>query len=267
MRYHFSAMNLNDELVGVNHHLTRGRPHRARALLLPVLDRHPDDPHLLALRARLDAETGRISLADSEAAVRALVENRPDDVRLRTSAALLAAQDGRRAAGLEELRQLAGSSTDAYVHQTLAGLLHGDRGTWAEAWTHYATALRAGPLSTPCYRSAAYRVGRSVDPPGSAVALQGAAPVERLAIRTRALGPVTMFALVDAVALAGVGLRVAGASLVALLLMGMATAIIGWFVYANALACCRTCRNAWLAQAALLWLLFLLVSPMRGATP
>jgi tetratricopeptide (TPR) repeat protein len=246
----------NVEIAGLSRLVVRGRFERARRYLAQLLDRYPTDPRLLSQRARLDAETKRITFADAETAVRELVTEHPGDQRLQATAAYLVSRQGSREAAVAELRELAAQTDEPYVHQTLAGLLHLTRSTWGQSWEHYQRALEAGPLGSPCYRSAAYLVARSIEPEKAATALQGAGRFERAAVRSRARGPKPMFLIAEILAFGAAGIRIAETLPLALTVMVVATLWMALAVYANHIVCCHKCRNTWISTAAFLWVIF-----------
>ncbi len=114
--------------------------------------------------ARLNAETKRTTFSEAEDTVRALVVEHPQHERLRVALALLAIRQGRREEGFSTIEDLAAHGDAPYVHEIYAGLLQAHRATWNESWDQYKIAVGPGPLSSPCFRSAAYQVGRRVPP-------------------------------------------------------------------------------------------------------
>jgi tetratricopeptide (TPR) repeat protein len=215
--------------------------------LAPLLSKYPTDPKVLAMRATLNAHLGIQSFVEAEAVVRDLIAQNPDMFRLRVNAAYLEARDGGRERAIEELREVVAEYPgEAYAHQGLAGLLHLDKARWTEAWQEYKVALASGPLSSPCFKTAAFQVATTVDPANADEALKGSPAIERLGVRTRTKGFRVMFAIfamlyVAAVFLLGQSNHVAGIVVACLALVWTA-----WGVYINDFACCKKCRNAWI---------------------
>jgi hypothetical protein len=224
---------------------------------MELLSKYPEDPRLLAVLARLNAETKRITFSEAEDTVRALLAEHPQHERLRVALALLAIRQGRREEGFSVIEDLAARGDGAYVHEIYAGLLQAHRATWEESWDQYKIAVRTGPLSSPCFRSAAYRLGRRVAPDEAAIVLKGVRPLERAVLRTRSLGPVTLFLIFDLLGFAGLVTRFAGPIGWSLALMTLATLWAGWAVYCNHLVCCKKCRNYWIGYPVSFWLLFI----------
>lgn len=110
--------------------------------------------------------------AEAEETVRALLLEHPQDERLRVVLPLLAISRGRREEGISVIEGLAAHGDTQYIQEIYAGLVQVHRVTWNESWDQYKIALRPGPLSSPCLRSAAYRVGRRVAPDEAAIVLR-----------------------------------------------------------------------------------------------
>jgi hypothetical protein len=225
---------------------------------LELLGTYPEDPRLLAMLARLNAETKRITFSEAEDTVKALLVEHPQHERLRVALALLAIRQGRRDEGFSMMEDLAAQGDTAYVHEIYAGLLQAHRATLNESWDQYKIAVRPGPLSSPCFRSAAYRVGRRVARNEAAIVLKGVRPLERAVLHTRSLGPITLFLIFDVLGFAALGTRLAGPLGWSLALMTLATLWAGWAVYCNHLVCCKRCRNYWIGYPVPFWLLFAL---------
>ncbi len=84
-------------------------------------------------------------------------------------------------------------------------------------------------------------------------------------LRTRSLGPITLFVIFDLLAFAALDIRLAGPLGWSLALMTLATLWAGWAVFCNHLVCCKRCRNSWIGYPLSFWLLFTLTpSVIKG---
>jgi hypothetical protein len=224
----------------------RGRYKAASRALAPLLSKYPSSPRVLAAKANLDALMKVTSLEESEAVVRELISENPDNYRLRIVAAYLEARGGARESAIEELRVVVGEHPDeAYAHQSLAGLLHLDKEDWSESWHEYEIALASGPLSSPCFKTAAFQVARRVDPDNANMALKGSSMLERAGMHTRVRGPRQMFFIFAALYVAGVLLLGSPNHTAGLAVGSLAVLSTLWNAYTNDFACCKKCRNFW----------------------
>src|SRR5579871_1098152 len=165
--------------------MARQRPKAAMAACRLALQEDPGDARAIALEARSRAFARELSFADARNVHLELLDRHTGDAALIIGAAVLSVADGERAEGVAELRRLAADRPDdPRVHVALGGLLSADRTAQEEAWGHYRAALADGPLEFPSHRALAYRVGLRVGAADADVALAGAGPLARQAIRT-----------------------------------------------------------------------------------
>lgn len=229
-----------------------GRLKSANKSLEPWLVRYPSDPRVLATKATIDAGLKIITPSEAEAIVRGLIVQNPDRFRLRGTAAYLRAQGGDRPSAIEELRLLVDEHPeDAYCHQVLAGQLHLDRENWSEAWQHYEIALQSGPLTSPCFKSAAYVVARKVHATNADLALRGSTTVQRAGVRSRAAGPRALLVLYLVLTTATLYWLSDGDRGLGFTFGAMALGWAGWAIYINDFACCKRCRNFWISLGVL----------------
>jgi tetratricopeptide (TPR) repeat protein len=257
-----------EDLEDTNRLMQRGRFKAASRTLKPLLLAYPSSPRVLAAKANLDAQMKVSTFQESEAIVRGLIAENPDIYRLRSVAAYLEARGGALEPAIVELRDLVAEyPDDAVVHQNLAGLLHTDKEHWAEAWQEYEIALESGPLSSPCFKTAAFYIGRKVDPSKANMALQGSSMVERAGIQTRSRGPRQMFVLFAILYVTGM-LLLGGLNHTAGFVVGaLAIASTLWDAYANDFACCKKCRNFWIFLGVFSLLSFVLAYQSNGVSP
>lgn len=240
-----------------------GQYRRARRPCLAALKREPNNARIIALLARIDAQTKRTTFEQSLSIVAALTVQQPDDARLQVAATVLrfplvaTDKDSRTQAVLELRGILAHHPEDAYVQQVLAGFLGCDMDTLPEAWELYKTAMNSEPLQSPCYRAAAHVLAKRYEPALSEQVFVGMGPVERAAVRTRSLGPMPMFAVIFILAFSAISLHSTGNLTLSVPLMTMATVWGGWSVYVNSVMCCKKCRNAWMFLITALWVAFI----------
>ncbi len=218
----------------------------------------------MALKARLDAETKVIDFDQAQSIVGGLVTQYPDNERLPIIAAMLEWRSGKQEAGIQQLRQIAEAHPeDPHVHEVLAGLLPSSPENNQEIWDLYQVAMRSGPLNLLCQKVRAYYFGKRVDPDHAAAALVETSWIERAVIRTR-VGGLTRLALVYVVAgVVAIALRLYGEEFAAAVVICMFSVGVGWMVFANELACCRKCRNAWIGLTAFAWIVYLFSPHLR----
>jgi predicted Zn-dependent protease len=254
-----------EDLEETSRLMQRGRFKAAKRALTPLLLTHPSSPRVLAAKANLDALTKVATFQESEAVVRGLIAENPDNYRLRTVAAYLEARGGAREPAIVELRELVAEYPDeAYAHQSLAGLLHLDEEHWAEAWQEYAIALESGPLSSPCFKTAAFHVGRKVDPSNANLALKGSTMVERVGIQTRSRGPRQIFTIFAVLYIAGIILLGGLNHTAGFVVAALAIASTSWAAYVNDFACCKKCRNFWIFLGVVALMSFVLAYRSNG---
>ncbi len=241
------------ELNRAAKYFAAGNFKRARVHYSAVLSRDPGDVRALAPMARIDAELGRTTFEESLTKVEYLVASHLDDDRLPGVLIGILARMGRYDECDEERRKFLDRFPNSpRAIQVWANGLQIDPvanknkpEAQAEAWEFYKKALALGPLLTPCFKSAAYYAAQRADPANKSEALKGSGVLERMAIRTRGLGPQFLFAaiLVAFVVAAFTAERYLAFSVVVqLLALGWGL----WCIYSNNLMCCKKCRNAWI---------------------
>jgi hypothetical protein len=225
-----------------------------------------DNYRVLALKARLDAATHIISTDQARSVIEGFIALHPDDTHLKVASAVLLVQGKDRSGAISALRPIAEDHPeDSYVHQVLAGLLGCDQSTWDEAWVHYKIALRHGALLTPGYRTAALYLAKKNEPQMIPEVLQGTGTVEKLAIRTRAIGFNAIFLIFAVLAVSAFVIRASPFhSAVPIGLMAAATAWAGWSAFANYVVGCWKCFSAWVVLAVLPWPFLLVVRSTSG---
>jgi predicted Zn-dependent protease len=135
---------MDSELAKARTLLARGRPKQARRACDAPLTQHPDEPTLLALIARLDAEANAIPFNRAAEIIQELIAREPDNPRLLLAAAMLTHRRGDVVGALSRVRQLADEyPDDQMIHLVLGAWIRDDA---PEAWRHFAQALPAGPL-------------------------------------------------------------------------------------------------------------------------
>lgn len=236
-----------EDMEETNRLLQRGRFRAARRELAPLLLQHPSSPRVLATKANFDALTKVATFQESEAVVRALIVENPDSYRLRAVAAYMKALGGAREPAIAELREIVAEYPDeAYFHQCLAGVLHLDEEHWVEAWQEYQLALASGPLTSPCFKTAAFHIARKVDPSHATLALTGSSAMERAGIQTRSRGLRLLFAVFAAFYAAAILLLAGHYHTAGFVFGALAIATTAWDAYVNDFACCKKCRNFWI---------------------
>ncbi len=233
---------------------------RARRHCLAALAEDPSNPRIIALMARIDAETGQVTFAEALTTVTDLLAQHPDNARLEVAAASLRYRPTLKEPGvMARLTAVTRSiyerhPDDPYVQQVLAGQLGCDKSSHPEAWELYKRAMGEGPLVTPCYKGAAHLFAKRYEPALAPLTLRGAGVLERGSILTRALGPKVMFSILYVAAFAAIMVRSTGNYSASVPLMLAATVWGGWCIYANSQLCCKKCRNVWIGMV--VWLIF-----------
>jgi hypothetical protein len=160
----------------------------ARKACTQAANEDPNDPRPTALRARIDAMVGDRSPSDARGVFAELIGQHPDDVYLRTGAAVLMAQDGERSGAITALRGLVvDHPEDPLALQTLAIMLSAEQTTRSEGWSRLKALVAIEPLPWPAQAALAYRIGRQVEPGKAGEVLRGIGFVDKAAIRTTAM--------------------------------------------------------------------------------
>jgi hypothetical protein len=230
-----------------------------------------DSPGLLrasALKWRLEAGLGLIAVDEAKQHIRDLIELDPADTYLHVQAAAVLGRKENPRNTIPALRALAQIFDDAYVHQTLAGPLVCDWATWPEAWHEYKLAMRDGPLLGSRVRLAAYQLAKYLEPSETIATLSGSSAVERMVVRTRAMGlpKLTLFFVLGTFASLVVFLAdttsIGAASFI------VATLLALWVSYSNMYVGCWKCTLVWLMLPGVAWALFAwaAVNPFERAT-
>ena len=235
---------------------------RARRHCIVALAEDPENPRIITVLARIDAETGHVTFGEALTTVTGLMLQHPDDARLELAANALRYRPvikdpGVLARSTEVIRSVyARHPDDSYVQQALAGQLGCDKSSHPEAWDLYKRAMDDGPLITPCYKGAAHHFAKIYEPELASRTLLGAGNLERWSILTRALKPKVMFTILFVLAFGAVMVRSTGNFSISVPLMLLATLWGGWCVYANSQLCCKKCRNAWIVTVLWVWIFF-----------
>ena len=247
-----SVINADRELERAGRYFATGNFKKARAHYEAVLPQQPENVRVLSTMARIDAELGRTTFEDALSRIRELVTLHPDDEFLPVRLVSILWRMGRKEESAETLREYFGHFPESPV--ALQAWANGlqyhpeskDKSDAQErAWEHYKQALASGPLLTPCYRSAAYFAAKRAEPARKDYALQGSPYLERMAIRTRGLGPLTMMRVFIFGVLGAVFLfhpEIALSVIVQVLTFSWGV----WCIYCNNLMCCKKCRNLWI---------------------
>jgi hypothetical protein len=224
-----------------------------RAIALSLSDQ-PDDARALALSAMIDAELKRISTDDALAIIDDLAAGNPDNPRLRVMACSFLASAGRLDEAITRLRSITTEIQDfPWAHEVLANLLGSKRANWGEAWLHYKVALQSGPLSSPCMKASAYRVGKHEEPAAAQMALRETSGLELAVVKTRSLGRQPLFIIFAVLGLAGIVIGLTVGFVPALAPLVLASAWGGWALLTSYYAVCQLCVRCWLMLITLLW--------------
>ncbi|HSN03025.1 MAG TPA: hypothetical protein VLS91_06035 [Acidimicrobiales bacterium] len=241
-----------EELQTLTRLVERGRSRSALRRARSLEARFPDNPIIHVRRLQAQVQLHQIAFADAETEVRGLTANGDFSHRLAAIAVSLRAMGGDREGAILEIRDLISREPDvgAY-HQTLAGLLQANKNQWEESWAEYNAALKMGPLTNLCYKTAAYYLGRRIAPSDAVRVLQGTTSMEKAIVKTRSLNPEWLvLSLITSGIITclflGMGDRLAGLALVLPLLSSA-----GWMIFANDFARCKKCRNTWMALFAI----------------
>jgi len=252
-------MDLYAELTRIRRLRATGQYRRAQRRCLAALEQFPDNPRLRATKVSLDAYLGSTTFAEAEHVLREMADRHPDDVRLAMQPMEMVIKQGRLADAVVEARELTERfAGDPYAELALAGYIHANPETEEEAWALFRRTLTTLSSATPCHRTAAYRLARKYEPSLAPEVLRGASSLEQAAIRTRALGYTTLSLGFLVLMIGAVALRADRVLWVGVLLACLAVSLGVWMIVCNQMVCCTRCRNAWLADLALLGFLFLL---------
>jgi hypothetical protein len=225
----------------------------ARRACEAALKEDPSDLRAVALRTRLGAALGHITVDAARSELSELVEQRPDDSYLKVALAFLTSRIDRPSA-IAELRALAASDErDPYVQQCLAGLLGCDKETWGDAWRHYKAAMEDGPLLSPGYKAAAYSLSRRIQPEMSRATLRGSGLVERTSIQTRSLGINRLGVALVVPLLPTFILFYARQTEWGIAALTVATLTAAWITYSNVVVGCWRCVWFWSLMIAVIW--------------
>jgi hypothetical protein len=229
---------------------------RLRAALRACEEALKEDPSNLravALRTRLSAALGHLTVDAARSELSELSERRPDDSCLKVALALLTSRSDRPAA-IAELGALAASNErDPYVQQCLAGLLGCDKATWGDAWRRYKFAMEDGPLLSPGYKSAAYSLSKRIQPEMRKATLRGSGMVERASIQTRSLGINRLGIAVVVPLLPTFILFYAHQTRWGIVALTIATLTAAWIAYSNVVVGCWRCVWFWSLMIATVW--------------
>lgn len=256
-----SDIDVDLELKRARRCSSNGRFKRARAHYEVVLSQQPENVRVICSIVQIDAELGRISFDNALAKIEELIAVHPSDDRLPTSLVSILWRMGRKEESAEARRAYFEQFPDspAALQFWANGLQidpeRKDRpDTQATAWGFYKQALASGPLLTPCFKSVAYSAAKQADPENANDALQGSGILERMAIRTRGLGPSKMMlALVAGAGVAELTLRTAFALSIVVQTLTLSWGV--WCIFSNNLMCCKKCRNSWIFMVSYLTLL------------
>jgi tetratricopeptide (TPR) repeat protein len=240
------------ELKRAARYLNAGKYKRADPCYRAILDQRPDELRALVAMARIDAELGRTTFDDALTRIEELATLHPESDRVQGPLISILFKMGRK----EEIAEVRRSFFDCFPESPTALQLWAnglqvdpttkdEPDTQATAWGFYQQALSSGPLLTPCFKSAAYYAAKRADPSHKNEAIQGSGLVERMALRTRGLGP----QMLSAIYFVGffLSLTTVKSDFVFSLVAQALTLSWGlWCVYANNLMCCKKCRNAWI---------------------
>jgi len=234
---------------------------KAAASYQRVLSEQPDNVGVLASMEWMKAELGRETFDEALAQIRHLVTANPDDDRVPGVLVSILTRMGRLDESHEERRIYFDRFPESPVAlQVMANGLQVNPETkdspeaQAKAWEYYQRALLAGPLLSPCFKSAALYTAKRVDPEHANSALKGSSPAEYWALKTRSLGP-TALMLILGVGVAASALTLSKALAASICLQVLTLSWGAWCVYANNLMCCKKCRDAWITMLAYLTLL------------
>jgi hypothetical protein len=175
------------------HLYARRRFHAAKEACAVAMRDEPTNSRAMALNARIDASLGTITFAEARIVYLGLAAQHPDDTYFKAGAAAVLAQGGDRPGAIEELCRLAVENEhDPLVHQSLAVLLVSDPATQGDAWSHYKVALATEPLRQASQKVIAYKIGKRIEPAMAEEALNGTGVVDKVAIRTLAMGKICL---------------------------------------------------------------------------
>jgi hypothetical protein len=144
----------------------------------------PDRPAVLALRARIDAQTGRLSKKAALEIIAGLLERNAGDPYIKVTSAVVRALPPEGEDPTGALREIvAENSDDTYANSLLATSLLRQRSDWTEAAACFSIALAGGGLLSASQLIAAYRLGRRSDPSLAKLVLRTVGPLQGMAIR------------------------------------------------------------------------------------
>jgi tetratricopeptide (TPR) repeat protein len=240
------------ELKLVNRYLGAGKFLRARSVLETILSQSPNEPRALCMMARVKAELSEITFDEALTTIRYLVISNPENERIPASLVSILYKMGRKGeSAVERQIFLERFPNSSVALQYWANGLQADPTTKSNpetqtaAWGFYQKALASGPLLTPCFKSAAYYAGKRADPSHASDAFKGSGLVERMALRTRGVGPHNLLLVYSLGVVASVAVFHSGSAL-SIVLQALTLSWGIWCIYSNNLMCCKKCRNLWI---------------------
>lgn len=265
------------------HHIERarafgnvGRWTAAKRELLAALAEEPDDIEAMARLEMARVQTGEIPVAEAEARLRALADERPDLVLPRLSAAAMVGRYDP-AAALQELRRLASEfPDDGSIPALICAFAQKDHP--GEAWAAFQRAVELGGRTTRTTRLIAYRCSRQLGQGevGRRLVLKPAPPLERAALRTFTRQAPQFFLWASLAAWAGVGILFGRGQVWSGVLLSLLAVILpAWVVFSSLYICrARLCVKNQLRAAplffvflpAVAWMAYLLETPHYGWT-
>jgi tetratricopeptide (TPR) repeat protein len=247
-----SDTDSDTELKLVNRYLSAGKFSRARSVLEKILSQSPSQPRALCMMARVRAELNEITFDEALTTIKYLVISNPENERIPASLVSILYKIGRRDESAVERKIFLERFPDSSVAlQYWANGLQADPKTKSSpetqiaAWGFYQKALASGPLLTPCFKSAAYYAGKRADPSKASDAFKGSGFVERMALRTRGVGPQNLVLVFFLGVVASVAVFHSGFAL-SIVLQALTLSWGVWCIYSNNLMCCKKCRNFWI---------------------